>query len=274
MKKEENLQAILDDVPEGKEFRLENGSLIRNVPELYQALQRMDPSVFRHHVTSDRNDFSDWIRGVQQDRALAESLRPSMRQEECLAAVAGRIYEIQKAAELYDKDDRSRISGLLEVCDAKTSFSKSKALVQKDESHESSTKSPQKPAISLPDLRTKCSYPDFGPLISYPIFPVEKDADGPDDKTFSFRIYESDDAHADAPMKLYLKEDEDGNLILPSGGDSLIKDAEDAHPKRIIQKEVRDFASDMRKIFRISLRKKKKDRIEDLKRVFTNGQEE
>ena len=56
MKKGQDLQSLLEDVPEGNEFKLYRGGTIKSIPELYILLQRMDPSVFRYHVNDAKND--------------------------------------------------------------------------------------------------------------------------------------------------------------------------------------------------------------------------
>lgn len=55
-------------------FRLADGRVLKSIPELSDALNDMEDWVFEHHVNDDRNDFSNWIKDVYQDKKLASSL--------------------------------------------------------------------------------------------------------------------------------------------------------------------------------------------------------
>ncbi len=55
--------------PEGKEFRLANGDIIRSISELIDKLEQMNDEIFFQHVREDnnsgvRNDFAVWLRDV------------------------------------------------------------------------------------------------------------------------------------------------------------------------------------------------------------------
>ena len=66
---------VFTDVPEGKAFLTLDGRRLRNLLELADALDHMDERVFRHHANGERNDFSNWIRDVMGEQALADSVR-------------------------------------------------------------------------------------------------------------------------------------------------------------------------------------------------------
>jgi len=55
-------------------FYLSNGQSIRSLQELKDALPRLDEGVFRRHVTNEKNDFANWIKGVFQEEELAEEV--------------------------------------------------------------------------------------------------------------------------------------------------------------------------------------------------------
>lgn len=57
-----------------KYFRLENGKVLRSLSELSQALDSMPRPIFDHHVTKDRNDFSNWIKDVFKGERLAKDI--------------------------------------------------------------------------------------------------------------------------------------------------------------------------------------------------------
>ncbi len=89
----------LETVPKGKEFVLSSGAKITSINELYKVLHKIDKKTFNHHVTKDKNDFADWIRGVQGDYVLANSLNPLMSKESCIEVVANHMYELKKESE-------------------------------------------------------------------------------------------------------------------------------------------------------------------------------
>ncbi|MFA5033411.1 MAG: hypothetical protein WC614_10370 [bacterium] len=55
----------------GKRFFLNDGRSLGTIMELQNALGNMDNSVFKHHVTTERNDFSNWIKDVFNETTLA-----------------------------------------------------------------------------------------------------------------------------------------------------------------------------------------------------------
>ena len=52
-------------------FFLQNGKVLNSVRELYDEIHKMPESVFFHHVTPERNDFSNWVKDVVGDKTLA-----------------------------------------------------------------------------------------------------------------------------------------------------------------------------------------------------------
>jgi hypothetical protein len=71
---ENSKKAILKDAPEENCFILCNGERVKNVKELADILEVLSDDVFNHHVTFDRNDFSNWISDVFKDEDLAVAL--------------------------------------------------------------------------------------------------------------------------------------------------------------------------------------------------------
>jgi hypothetical protein len=62
------------DIPSDKYFVLANGKPVKNVAELAAILDVLEDHVFNHHVSSERNDFHNWIKDVFEDVELARKV--------------------------------------------------------------------------------------------------------------------------------------------------------------------------------------------------------
>ncbi|HII72141.1 TPA: hypothetical protein HA265_05285, partial [Candidatus Woesearchaeota archaeon] len=233
---------ILEKVPSGKEFRLHDGDTIESVVGLYHILQRLDPEVFSFHVTGDKNDFGNWIRGVQRDYLLANALAPGMTQEDCLNTVAKRIYDLRKATEEVDRSfHRKMIRGMDSERPSKTKKEVKETVKTMTEQQEDEGLSRIVETIKIDDPET-------------------------------------------AEMKIRITEDGSGELALPEGGEELVAVAEDkgADVKgrlKSIKKakdivDVKEFASDMKKVFTVTSKKNdRKRKIDELREVCDYGRE-
>jgi hypothetical protein len=65
---------VLSPCTPEKAFILFDGRVVKSVKELADILEK-DEGAFLHHVTSDRNDFSDWIEHVFLSKKLGEKIR-------------------------------------------------------------------------------------------------------------------------------------------------------------------------------------------------------
>lgn len=90
-------QRLLNNVSEGSEFVLRDGSKLGNIKDLYQSLKTMSEDVFKHHVRSDHNDFGNWVKDIFKDYQLANGLFSAKNKSECLTQLGTRIYELEKA---------------------------------------------------------------------------------------------------------------------------------------------------------------------------------
>jgi hypothetical protein len=70
-----------EEVKPGLYFNLADGRTIKSVSELVDALKNMEEWVFEHHVSSQRNDFSNWIRDVYQDKKLATAVKKAKKRK-------------------------------------------------------------------------------------------------------------------------------------------------------------------------------------------------
>jgi hypothetical protein len=55
-------------------FWVNNGPVLKNMNELYDALKNMDQNIFDYHVNSEKNDFAKWVDEALHDADLAKKL--------------------------------------------------------------------------------------------------------------------------------------------------------------------------------------------------------
>lgn len=87
---------VLTDVIGEKRFFCHDGCIIKNLPELANCLNHMTEDSFRHHVTSWKNDFSNWVRDVLGDDRLAKDLAKSPNHLEAAKIATDRVTWLQK----------------------------------------------------------------------------------------------------------------------------------------------------------------------------------
>jgi alpha-amylase/alpha-mannosidase (GH57 family) len=86
----------LADVPSENVFWLKDGTSIRNIIELSAALRTMDDTAFRHHVTDEKNDFTNWVKLVVGDEVLAQNLAKCKRRLMAAKMIEERIRYLRK----------------------------------------------------------------------------------------------------------------------------------------------------------------------------------
>jgi len=87
---------LLSEVAPEHYFQLWGGEVIKTVPELEKALEKMDDHTFHYHVNKERNDFSTWIQDCCGDRMLAEELRKRTDREEMIEVLKKKLKEAKK----------------------------------------------------------------------------------------------------------------------------------------------------------------------------------
>jgi len=93
--KEEAKRYLNDCAPE-QCFWVNNGPILKNVEELANVLPEMSNEAFQHHVSNERNDFSNWIKDVIGDQKLANDLLSSKSRDSALKKVRNRVNSLRK----------------------------------------------------------------------------------------------------------------------------------------------------------------------------------
>lgn len=97
---QEDAKRIFSDVDTKHQFWLKDIGPVKNLKELLDSLKTMDELVFKHHVTKDRNDFSNWIRDTIGDKELADSIAKTNNKKKMAKIIDKRISKLKKM----DKD--------------------------------------------------------------------------------------------------------------------------------------------------------------------------
>ena len=77
-------------------FVLCDGRVIKDYAELAGLLETMNDDIFYYHVTSDRNDFANWINDVFKEETLANEVRLSKNRVEIIALLYKNLFEKSK----------------------------------------------------------------------------------------------------------------------------------------------------------------------------------
>jgi hypothetical protein len=104
----DRIEKIFSDVAPEHRFWLVKGGEVKNLEELTSALVTMEDATFKHHVTEERNDFSEWIKNIIQDTELAETLTKIKTRESTLKAIELRIESLKNLKSIHDAIDKVR----------------------------------------------------------------------------------------------------------------------------------------------------------------------
>ena len=80
----------LAQVPPENAFWCNNGTVLKNLKELKDALAGMSDQTFAYHSNAIKKDFSNWIRGVVGDEKLAQTLETAPDREQAAKIVEER----------------------------------------------------------------------------------------------------------------------------------------------------------------------------------------
>jgi hypothetical protein len=85
--------ALFAEVKPENYFVLCDGKTVKDYRELARLLETMSDDVFFYHVTSDRNDFANWINDVFKEEDLASNIRSSKSRIEMIAMLYKKMFE-------------------------------------------------------------------------------------------------------------------------------------------------------------------------------------
>ena len=69
------------EIPPEKYFYVCDGTIIKNINELPDALRNMSPDAFIYHVNEQKNDFFNWVKDVFELSHLARNIKNVKRKE-------------------------------------------------------------------------------------------------------------------------------------------------------------------------------------------------
>lgn len=78
-----------------KSFWTKDGQIFNSLSALHKGFEKMDKSVYAHHVTKDRNDFAMWVDAVLSDKACAIDLKKAKTASSACKAVAKHLKTYQ-----------------------------------------------------------------------------------------------------------------------------------------------------------------------------------
>ena len=90
------MRVYLEDVPERYAFYMKSGEVLLNIKDLAKLFDKMDDEIFDHHVSSERNDFHNWIKEIVLDIELAEQILAAKTAAEARKIIDARIAFIKK----------------------------------------------------------------------------------------------------------------------------------------------------------------------------------
>lgn len=85
----------LTEVPQDKFFWCYDGRVLKNLDELAVGLQQMSDETYHHHVTGEKNDFSNWAFDVIGDAILAAELQGVLGRDSAAEVVKKRLTQLR-----------------------------------------------------------------------------------------------------------------------------------------------------------------------------------
>jgi HD superfamily phosphohydrolase len=127
-----------------KYFWLHDGRALKSLKELSDSLENMPGDVFSHHVTKERNDFSNWIKDVIGDKDLAQrvySLKTTKEMNQQIRIKLALNYSALNLNKNWDKPTEKKISELFQSLEKKNA--PVKAEIKKEPEKAAASKNPE-----------------------------------------------------------------------------------------------------------------------------------
>ena len=93
---------ILSNVHPDFSFKLKDGGELNNLGGLLQSLNDMDDDTFFHHVTTNKNDFANWVKNVLKDEELAEELSYCNDRVHMEKVISNRILDLHEKIQKHE----------------------------------------------------------------------------------------------------------------------------------------------------------------------------
>jgi len=90
-------RSVLSDVNPEHYLWLRDGTIAKNLDELYQAISRISDDVFSHHANGEKNDFFSWIDGVYHDKHFAAQFLRARTKEKAAKMLKKKIESYRKS---------------------------------------------------------------------------------------------------------------------------------------------------------------------------------
>ncbi len=84
---EENTSELNKEVHPDFHFYLNDGTAVKSIGDLVNAIRQMDNDTFMSHISNNTNDFAEWIRLVKKDNALADEIAKMRTKEEIISKI-------------------------------------------------------------------------------------------------------------------------------------------------------------------------------------------
>ncbi|MBW2995615.1 hypothetical protein KY312_04640 [Candidatus Woesearchaeota archaeon] len=102
---EQDIKIALGDVEPQHYFQAKDGTIVKNLIGLAEAIELMDMPTFNHHVSDGRNDFASWVNDIIGDTELGKQLKPLKNKERIIGKIEERVNEIRRLERRFKSHD-------------------------------------------------------------------------------------------------------------------------------------------------------------------------
>ena len=95
---QQEAKRLLGDAVEEYVFRCGDGSTLRNMKELGDALKTMADETYAFYANTEKNDFANWVKDIIKDERLAKDLQKALNRAQAAKLAASRMALLTKRA--------------------------------------------------------------------------------------------------------------------------------------------------------------------------------